>query len=128
MYLANKPSLRKATADDIAQILEIESKATPAPWTQDGFSKELSKPYSHFLVLTDDETDSMVLGYIVFWILKDECEIFNLAVHLEYRGLGYAKIMLRKALDMALHANVKNIVLDVRKGNDAAISLYQSLE
>ncbi len=51
-------SLRPASDDDLAQVLEIENKSYPLPWTAEAFTQELEKPYSSFLVLTDDETDS----------------------------------------------------------------------
>ncbi|OFZ78631.1 MAG: ribosomal-protein-alanine N-acetyltransferase, partial [Bdellovibrionales bacterium RIFOXYD1_FULL_44_7] len=89
------------------------------------FKAELEKPYSRFLVLTDDETDKQILGYIVFWLLFDECQVLTLAVDPESRGRGYAKLLIRQAIKEAVKKDVRKITLEVRKSNLPAINLYQ---
>jgi ribosomal-protein-alanine N-acetyltransferase len=121
-------SLRNATSDDIAGIVALERKLYPLPWTEDHFSQELTKPYSHFLVMTDEETDEEIAGYIVFWLMFDQCEILNVAVAPERQRRGFAQQMVRKAVDLALKKNLKKVVLNVRKSNAPAIELYQKLQ
>lgn len=120
-------SLRPATIEDIPRVLQIENQVHLAPWSEENFNAEVLKPYSHFFLLTDDETDSIIAGYIVFWLMFDECQILNLAIDLPYRGLGLAKQMIRKAFVITSNKNISRIVLDVRKSNVPAIQLYQSL-
>ena len=120
-------SLRPATVEDVSKLLQIEQKLHIAPWNEKHFLDELNKPYSHFLVLTDDETDLEVAGYIVFWSLFDECQILNIAVDFPYRGLGLAKQMMRKAVSLATKKGIAKVVLEVRKSNLPAVQLYQSL-
>ncbi len=55
-------SLRHATLDDLSEILRIEKQCYLNSWTEEHFIAELEKPYSQFLVLTDDETDSKIFG------------------------------------------------------------------
>ena len=125
-------SIRPATEDDIVKILEIESKAHLAPWTETHFKEELEKPYSHFLVMTDDETDEIIAGYIVFWIMGSggdgACEILNVAVDFPFRGKGMAKKLVQTAVASAVKEGAKRMVLDVRKSNMPAIQLYQTLK
>ena len=120
-------SLRPITPDDLPQLITIEKQVHPAPWTEAHFAAELTKPYSYFYVLTDDETDSRIAGYIVCWMMFDDCQILNLVVDLPFRGLGMAKLMIRKAIGLALNKNIKKVVLEVRKTNMPAIQLYQGL-
>ena len=120
-------SLRPATLDDLLAVAEVESRVHVAPWTEEHFRKELEKPYSQFFVMTDDETDSQVHGYIVFWMMMDECHILNVSVDLPYRGQGLAKEMVRMAVNLTLKKGVRKIILEVRKGNLAAVHLYQGL-
>ena len=120
-------SLRPATPDDLVRIIEIERQAMTSPWTEENFRLEMNKPYSSFLVLSDDETDTEIAGYIVFWMMFDECQILNIVVSLPYRGLGYAKLMVRKAVTLASNKGIQKVLLDVRKSNTAAIQLYQSM-
>jgi ribosomal-protein-alanine N-acetyltransferase len=120
-------SLRPATLEDLSGVVTIEKQVHVAPWTEEHFRLELEKPYSHFLVLTDDETDTLVAGYIVCWGILEEYQILNLATAVEYRGLGFAKEMIQKIISLACRAGVQRIVLDVRKTNSPAIQLYQQM-
>src|SRR4051812_26547942 len=122
-----KLSLRPAVEEDLQKILRIEQQVQVAPWNENQFREELTKPYSQFLVLTDDETDTEVAGYLVSWMMFDECQILNLAVDLPYRGIGLAKFMISKVISTAIQKNVKKAVLEVRKSNLPAIHLYQGL-
>lgn len=120
-------SLRPATTDDLPKVFEIEKKVHVVPWSAENLKAELLKPYSQFLLLTDDETDSEIAGYIVFWMMFDESQILNVAVDLPYRGLGYAKKMITKAMLMTQRKGIRKIVLEVRTSNLPAIHLYQAL-
>jgi len=121
-------SLRPATTEDLESVLKLERQVHPMPWAEEHFRAELTKPYSHFLVLTDDETDTKVAGYVVCWVLFDECQIMNIAVDLPYRGLGFAKKMVQKAVLLASQKGVSRVTLEVRKSNLPAIQLYQRLQ
>jgi ribosomal-protein-alanine N-acetyltransferase len=120
-------SLRPATSDDLPRIVAIEAQVQKAPWSFDSFQAEFVKPFSSFWVLTDDETDEQVHGYIVFWILDGECRILTVAVGVESRGMGYGKRLLRAALQEGARSNARKAVLEVRRSNNPAIQLYQSL-
>ncbi len=120
-------SLRPATADDLAELARIEKAVNPAPWTAEQFKAELEKPYSRVLLLTDDETDTQIAGYVVFWLMFDEAQILDIAVDFPFRGLGYGKKMIRQVVTDALRKDIRRVVLDVRKGNAAAIAVYQSM-
>jgi ribosomal-protein-alanine N-acetyltransferase len=120
-------SIRPATQEDLPLIAEIERRCHLAPWTEDHFREELAKPYSRVWLLTDDETDSQMLGYVVFWTLMDEAQILNIVVDLPHRGLGHAKRMLQKVITTVAKTELKRVILDVRKSNTPAIQLYQRL-
>ena len=120
-------SLRPATEDDLNSILEIECKSYPVPWNEEAFKVEIQKPFSHFLVLTDDKTDSVIAGYIVYWLMFDECHILNVAVCSDWRGLGLATRLVRKAIDDAIRKDMQRVFLEVRKSNAQAVALYGKL-
>ena len=120
-------AIRPATQDDLDAILLVEQRVHGFPWDKEAFRAEFTKNYSQFLVITDDETDSVVAGYIVFWLLFDECQILNLAVDTSHRGMGHAKRLVRQAVKMAVKADLKKVTLEVRKSNQPAIELYQGL-
>ena len=124
---ANTLSLRPATSDDIEAVLRIEKSSYKFPWSPGNFLEELRQPQSHFLVYTDDETDSIVAGYIVFWDLKDETHILNVAVALDWRGLGMGKKLVSQAINHAYREKHKRVFLEVRTSNNGAIALYESM-
>ncbi len=120
-------SLRPATLDDISEILKIEIQSQVRPWSEENFLAEFSKPYSYFFVLTDDESDSILAGFLVAWVMFDECQILNLVVGESFRRAGFASLMIRKCIQLASQKGIKKVVLEVRKSNFPAIQLYQSL-
>lgn len=120
-------SMRPATEDDVAEILRIEKAVHAAPWTAENISAEMAKPYARLLIMTDDETDSKVASYICYWVMFEECHILNVAVDLPFRRLGLAKMLVRTAAREVLRQNIRKILLDVRKSNEAAALLYQGL-
>jgi ribosomal-protein-alanine N-acetyltransferase len=123
-------SIRNATEDDLEAILKIEKLSYPPPaiaWSRDAFVVELDKPFAQFLVLTDDETDSVIGAYIVYWQLFDETHILNVAVSPDWRGLGFATRLIRHAINSAVQKEMKRVFLEVRKSNAAAAALYQKL-
>lgn len=113
--------------DDLQALAEMDKKFQAAPWSAEQFGKELSKPFARVLVLSDDETDEKIAGFIVFWVLMDECQIQNLAIDIPFRGLGLAQRMIREAVRAALKVDCNRAVLEVRKSNLPAIQLYQKL-
>lgn len=124
--------MRPATEDDLEQVLQMEKDSNiyvhwskHQPWSHEGFLAELSKPYSHFLVVTDDETDTEVIAYLILHLIGDSASILSILVSYSYRGLGWAKKMLEKALELSRREGAKQVSLEVRKSNQAAIQLYQ---
>jgi ribosomal-protein-alanine N-acetyltransferase len=125
--LTDSASLRPVTEDDLAVLTEIEKSIQVAPWTADQFRSEMAKPYSHVWVLTDDETDTQIYGYLVFWMMMEDCHILNVGVDLPYRGMGHAKRLIRQALNLAAREGKERAILEVRKSNGSAVQLYQNL-
>lgn len=120
-------SLRRASTDDLAELVRVEKQVHASPWDEAHFAAEMEKPYSRVLVMTDDETDSVIAGYVVFWLMFDEAQILNIAVDLPFRRLGLARAMIRQVVSHAIKKEIRKVILDVRKSNQAAIQLYQSM-
>jgi ribosomal-protein-alanine N-acetyltransferase len=118
-------SFRPATAEDLSIITTVENACYPKPWPLASFQEELSKPFSHFLVLTDDETDSQIFGYLVFWVMFDEIHLLNITVPFDHRGMGLGRRMLQHVVSVGIQKNCRRIFLEVRKSNAGAIALYQ---
>jgi ribosomal-protein-alanine N-acetyltransferase len=126
--MANIPaSLRPATVDDLTQIEKIESVSYPTPWTREQFASELETPQSRFLVLSDDETDEFILGYVIYWVQAEGVSLLNITVHPDWRGLGNAEKLLRTMINETVRDEIPKINLEVRVSNAAAIKLYERI-
>jgi [ribosomal protein S18]-alanine N-acetyltransferase len=117
------------TLEDIPAVLEIERSAHVQPWPASFFVEEMQRPHSRACVARLKETTpaDKVLGYICFWIVADEVQIFNLAVDTGHRRRGIGKALLLHALEVGYHHRARIAVLEVRRGNDAARRLYGSV-
>jgi ribosomal-protein-alanine N-acetyltransferase len=120
-------SFRPATEDDLEGVVAIEKQWNPTPWSKDGFAAELDKSVSHFLVLTDDETDEVVVGYVVFHVVDDYSQVLSVAVKPEFRKVGFGAKLIREAINESVRAGVSRMGLEVRKSNAAAFGLYQEI-
>lgn len=120
-------SIRPVSEDDLKVLVEIDRAIQKNHWTHDHFVSELSKPFSETWVLTDNETDSQIVGYLVFWGLENESHLLTIGVPTAFRGLGFARLLLQKLISVSTSRNYRRVTLEVRQSNMPAISLYQSL-
>jgi ribosomal-protein-alanine N-acetyltransferase len=68
-----------------------------------------------------------VLGYICFWLVADELQITNLAVHPEYRRRSIGWQLLLHAFQLGHASGAQFAVLEVGRSNKAARALYEKL-
>jgi len=127
MDYSKSMSLRPATEDDLPAILEIEQESYPEPWTESHFKQEMKTPYSRVFVLTDDETDSIVLGYLVYWLQAEGTSLLNVAVGQKWRGLGLGRLLLSAMIKETVREEIPRAILEVRESNQKAISVYEHL-
>ena len=62
----------------------------------------------------------------IVWIISDEAHIATIAIHPEFRGLGYGKRLLAETLRQSIMRGVILATLEVREGNLNALNLYRS--
>lgn len=120
-------SIRPLTDDDLKSVLLIEAQSYPEPWKAAHFEAELKKPYTRALVLTDDETDTVVVGYIVYWVQAEGISLLNVAVEPKWRGFGFGMKLMQEMIKEAVADDISRIVLEVRQSNESAIRLYESI-
>jgi [ribosomal protein S18]-alanine N-acetyltransferase len=120
--------ITEVLSSDIPEVLTIEQVSNPEPWTQDAFLEELLRPHSYLLVArVPAEFGEMVAGYICFWLVADEVQILNIAVHQAYRRQGIGRALLAHCLNFGFEKKTRKAVLEVRSSNLAAQRLYRSL-
>ena len=117
-------TVRSATDRDIDAMLKVELDAQPAPWTRAVLSRELEVEFSSIWVV---EIEGEIGAYFVFWIVRDEVHILNVAVHSDFRRRGIARTVLLEMERQASDERMTVISLEVRASNEAAQKLYSGL-
>lgn len=120
-------SPRPATSDDLPQVAAIEAQSIRPPWSLEAFGQELAKPHSVFWVITDNETDEKVMAYAVLSFPAEQAHLVTFAVHSDYRRQKLASYLLRQLISFVMRKRGESVILEVRKGNQAAVNLYQKL-
>jgi [ribosomal protein S18]-alanine N-acetyltransferase len=114
------------SANDLSEILEIEEEAFPTPWTKPIFMSALSNPDAQCLsVRINSDQESILVAYIIFWIVVDEVHLHNLAVRKEFRRQNLAFNLLKVMEDIAKQIGIRAQTLEVRETNTPAIKLYE---
>lgn len=114
------------TLDDIDEVLEIEQRSFPTPWSKRLFLKELHSEFSKiFLAKSNLLGKQKVLGYISIWLVSKEVHILNLACHPDFRRSGVATSLIEHSLSFSFQIGARRAFLDVRETNHAALFLYK---
>jgi len=104
----------------------IEKESFLSPWSAGLFARELESSLSVCLAARlHGAAETLLVGYIIFWMILDEIHLHNLAVGKKYRRRGIAERLLQSMQDMAAKNGLTALTLEVRESNDAAIHLYQ---
>lgn len=115
--------IRGMREGDLPRVQEIDGDSFSAPWPVDAFKIELNNPKARCLVSLEN---NQIVGFMVYWLIVDECHIATLAVDRAWRGKGHAKELIRKALQSSRFEGATHAFLEVRAGNKEALALYSS--
>ena len=114
------------TLNDLNEVLEIEKRSFPTPWSKRVFLKELHGEFSKiFLAISHRLGKQKILGYISIWFVREEVHILNLACHPDYRRSGVATGLIEYSLSFSCQLGARRAFLDVRESNHGALSLYK---
>ncbi len=111
------------TAQDLEQIMHIELAMYPFPWTRRIFEDCLRVGYRCHV----GEVEGNLAGYGVMSTGAGEAHVLNLCVAGEFQRRGLAREMLSLLLDEADKLEVRDVFLEVRPSNIAAITLYEQM-
>jgi len=123
MTVSDQKRIESATADDVAEIVELERASFSDPWSANAFESALRESAVYFRVI---RAEGRLAGYVVAWFVADEGEIANLAVSPAMRRRGLAGALLDEVIHEAERRGVTSMYLEVRDSNDAARALYAS--
>jgi len=117
---------RRMREADLPAVMEIERVAFSHPWSEEMIRRELLHEFSTVLLAVDG-VDGHILGFAVVWLVHDELQVLNVAVAAEARRRGVARRILDRVEGGARERGARVAMLEVRRSNLPAISLYRSL-
>jgi [ribosomal protein S18]-alanine N-acetyltransferase len=113
--------IRRLTYADLPQVIAIERRAFPTPWSLAMFVLELSKPSGICLAALRDDR---IVGYLVCSRYDTVWHLMNVAVDERLRREGIGTALLEQLFERADRPGTQ-YTLEVRLSNDAAIPLYE---
>ena len=113
-------TLRKATADDVAAVVELERLLFGVDaWSEAQVREELTGSRRRAWVARDP-----VVGYAVTLATGDVVDLQRIAVHPDHQRQGLARELLGAALGAARHDRGDRMLLEVGAANTAALAFY----
>ena len=116
--------IRRMEKRDLLQVEAIETALFSDAWSEQGFEDTLNSPYVISLV-TIDEAEDTILGYIIMYVSFEEGEISNVAVAKSAQNRGIGSALMQAILEKGLEESVTRFILEVRVSNTPAIALYK---
>jgi ribosomal-protein-alanine N-acetyltransferase len=117
---ADPVSIRPLAYSDLPQVIAIERRSFPTPWSLAMFVLELSKPSGVCLAAVAGES---LVGYLVCSRYDRVWHLMNIAIDPRARRRGIARRLLEAMLERAGHEG--SYTLEVRTSNAPAIALYE---
>lgn len=108
---------------DINEVMAIGRTAYRYPWSERFFLQEIGVQCARSVLA---EVNGKIVGYVLYWLLPDEVDIHNIAVHREFRRMGIGSRLLDHAIRAARARASVRVTLEVRKSNSVAQKLYLS--
>lgn len=118
-------TIRPLGYGDLPQVIAIERRAFPTPWSLAMFVLEQSKPASICLaaVQNDGSRGGRLLGYTICSRYADVWHVMNIAVDPPWRRRGIGTALLTALIERA--GPDESYTLEVRPSNPGAIALYE---
>lgn len=114
--------VRTMNYSDLKQVIAVEERAYPHPWTLGIFRDCLRVGYNAWVVTLDNN----IIGYGIVMLSPGEAHILNICIDPDYQGKGLGRFLLRHLVKKSNQTDIDMILLEVRRSNMSAQQLYQS--
>jgi ribosomal-protein-alanine N-acetyltransferase len=113
--------LREARCEDAEAIARLAAGALPESWSASAYRAVLARDARAAFVIAEGER---LLGFALALRAADDAELHSIAVAESVRGCGLGRRLLDATLDSLRRAGARQVSLEVRRGNTAALALY----
>lgn len=114
----------KLTPNDVPELTALERLCFSRSWTEEQFLLGMGRGVLHVFGFKDR---ARLIAYLSFYHVGPDMEILNLAVHPDYRRQGLGEALLRRVLAACAELGIKQVRLEVRPNNIAALNLYSKV-
>ena len=116
---------REMIPEDAAAVEIVEKASFAVPWSRKSFWEEAANEQTcYWLALSDEE----IIGYAGCWLVLDEAQITNIAIHPDFRGQKIGRALLQEIIKEAVQRGAERMTLEVRPSNLVALKLYKSFD
>jgi ribosomal-protein-alanine N-acetyltransferase len=116
----SQTAYRSLAYTDLPQLISIERRSFPAPWSLAMFVLELSKPSSICIAAVRGRR---LVGFLICSRYERDWHLMNVAVDPTLRRSGIGRGLLAAMFERAGHG--ASYTLEVRTSNRGAIALYE---
>ena len=114
-------TIKRTEVADAGIIYALERECFSDPWAHSIIEREIMDMHvSSFIVYEND----VAVGYTFLRHIINEGHIENIAVHPDFRGRGFAGVLMEAVIKEAKAKEMIGLTLEVRQGNRAAMALY----
>ena len=106
---------------DLKEAYEIEKQTNPSPWSKENFFSSYEVGHKSLVC----RIDNIIVGFIIFSVIKKEIHLLNIAVHTEHQKKGIGSLLMETMLKQASVMGVLKVYLEVRSKNEKAILFYK---
>ncbi len=118
--------LATMTENDLGQVMRIELRSFPDPWTPVAYAMELRYNASGSYLVAKNASGT-IGGYVGWWEANQVATIANIAVDPDIRRSGIGRLLLDAACNAAASRGCAIMQLQVRAQNDTARSFYAAM-
>ena len=108
--------------EHVKDVVRVERSCFPTHWPESAFLNELGNRCARYGVA---KVEGRVVGCAGMWVIMDEAHVTTLGVLPEFRRRKIGEHLLVQLLDIARSLGARRATLEVRRGNTAAIRLYE---
>ena len=120
--MKNDITIQRMNICDIDKVKDIEKRQNIDILPYSCIAYDLQNDcYKYFVAKVDNE----IVGYIAIKILFDSADLLSIVTDSNFKRCHVATTMLEYVIEYLLNNNIAEILLEVRKSNIPAISLYE---
>ena len=114
--------VRLSEDTDADAITALEEECFTDAWSPALMSQMFASEWDRIYVLEDE---GKVIGYADVRNMYGDCDLMSICVTREARGRGGASLLMEHILKAAREDDARQMLLEVRSSNEAAIGLYR---